>query len=130
MSKLFRLSGATPHCLAVDEWLSGNPVELYTIARRWFNEIRDCGEAVGELIHDGCPVACVEDAAFAYVNVYKSHVSIGFFLGAYLSDPEGLLEGTGKQMRHIKLRPQAAINNIAVTALIHQAYSLVVAKLR
>ena len=73
-------------------------------------------------MHDGCPVACVEDAPFGYVNSFKSHVNVGFFHGAALEDPAGLLEGGGKRMRHVKLRPGTEINVAALRELIKAAY--------
>lgn len=76
--------------------------------RLWFERMRDCGTDVRELLHDGCPVVCVGDAPFAYVNAFKAHASVGFFYGAMLADPAGLLEGEGKRMRHAKLRPGQA----------------------
>src|SRR5690606_5483128 len=105
LDKLFTLSGAEPYQPAIDEWLSGEPHELFSIARYWFGQMRRCGDDVCELLHDGCPVACVQDAAFAYVNVFSRHVNVGFFAGASLNDPAGLLVGTGKRMRHIKIVP-------------------------
>lgn len=85
--------------------------------------MRECGDDVRELIHDGAPTACVTDAAFAYVNAFKAHVNVGFFRGAELADPAGLLEGTGKYMRHVKLRPDRDIDAAALTALIQSAYA-------
>lgn len=85
--------------------------------------MRACGDDVRELMHDGYPTACVEDAAFAYVGVFKAHVNVGFFHGAELDDPSGLLEGTGKRMRHVKCRPGAEINVAALQALIDAAYA-------
>ncbi len=79
---------------------------LGAIAEYWFEVMRDCGGDVRELLHDGHPTACVGDAAFAYVNAFKAHVNVGFFRGADLADPNCLLEGTGKFMRHVKLRPK------------------------
>jgi len=73
--------------------------------------MRACGDDVRELIHDGCPVACVEDVAFGYVNAFRSHVNVGFFHGAALKDPAGLLEGAGKRMRHVKLKPMQSFNS-------------------
>jgi hypothetical protein len=96
--------------------------ELGTIAQRWFEVMRTCGGDVRELLHDGHPTACVEDAAFAYVNAFTGHVNVGFFRGAEMSDPDGLLEGTGKLMRHVKLRPERKIDAEALTALIENAY--------
>ena len=126
MSELFRLSGARHYSQDVEEWLSGNPADLFVIAREWFAVMRNAGDSVTELIHDGCPVACVGDVAFAYVNVFKSHVNVGFYLGALLDDPKHLLEGSGKRMRHVKLRPQGEWDRASLTQLIHQSYALAV----
>lgn len=122
MDKLFKLKGAEHFRPDVEEWLSGEPDALYAIARSWFAKIRACGDDVTDLLHDGCPVACVEDAAFAYVNVYASHVSVGFFTGAMLDDPHKLLEGTGKRMRHVKIRPGDEPHTAALESLIQQGY--------
>ena len=97
--------------------------ELAAIARHWFDVMRDCGDDVRELMHDGCPTACVGDAAFAYVNAFKSHVNVGFYRGAELADPAGQLEGSGKYMRHVKVRPDAAVDAKALRRLIETAYS-------
>jgi len=97
--------------------------ELGAIAQRWFGAMRDCGDDVRELLHDGHPTACVADAAFAYVNAFKAHVNVGFFRGAEIADPDGLLEGTGKFMRHVKLRPQGDVDARALMKLIETAYT-------
>ena len=95
---------------------------LGAIAHQWFEVMRKCGDEVRELLHDGCPVACLGDAPFGYVNVFASHVNVGFFHGAALPDPACLLQGTGKFMRHVKLRPGKATNAAALSRLIHTAY--------
>ncbi len=97
--------------------------ELGAIAQRWFEIMRDCGADVRELLHDGHPTACVSDAAFGYVNAFKAHVNVGFFRGAELYDPGGLLEGNGKFMRHVKLRPEREIDAAALMKLIETAYT-------
>jgi hypothetical protein len=97
--------------------------ELGAIARRWFEVVRDCGDDVRELLHDGHPTACVEDAAFAYVNAFNAHVNVGFFRGAEIADPDGLLEGTGKFMRHVKLRPESKVDARALMKLVETAYT-------
>jgi hypothetical protein len=96
--------------------------ELGKIARQWFEVMRKCGDEVRELLHDGCPVACLGDAPFSYVNVFTSHVNVGFFHGAALPDPAHLLQGTGKSMRHVKLRPGTPTNTAAVSRLIKAAH--------
>ena len=97
--------------------------ELGVIAQGWFELMRACGDDVRELLHDGHPTACVADAAFGYVNAFKAHVNVGFFRGAEIADPEGLLEGTGKFMRHVKLRPEWDVNAAALKKLIQTAYT-------
>jgi hypothetical protein len=122
MDRLFRLAGGLKRDPAIDRWLDAQTAELGAIARRWFDELRACGEDVRELLHDGCPTACVEDAAFGYVNVFSAHVNVGFFQGAELFDPDRLLEGKGKRMRHVKLRPGSDIDPVTLSRLIDQAY--------
>ena len=108
---------------AIEDWMQGYSGELGAIAQRWFEVMRACGDDVRELLHDGHPTSCVADAAFGYVNAFTAHVNIGFFLGAEISDPAGLLEGTGKFMRHVKLRPELDVNVTALTQLIETAYA-------
>jgi hypothetical protein len=127
--ELFRLSGAVKRDAAVERWLTGGPIELRSIAAQWFVTIRACGADVRELMHDGCPTACVEDAAFAYVNTFKNHVNVGFFCGALLEDPAALLEGSGKRMRHMKLTPDREPNAAALRDLIVAAYADIKARL-
>jgi len=123
MSQLFRFSRSVKRDPAIDVWMSAHSDELGTIARRWFGVMRNCGDDVRELLHDGHPTACVGDAAFGYVNAFKAHVNVGFFRGAELADPNVLLEGTGRVMRHVKLSPERDIDAAALTRLIETAYA-------
>ena len=123
MNQVFRFSSAAKRDPAIDVWMNEHPDELGRIARYWFDVIRDCGNDVRELLHDGHPTACVVDAAFAYVNAFTAHVNVGFFRGAELADPGRLLEGTGKYMRHVKLRPGGDIDRTALRDLIEAAYT-------
>ena len=123
MSRVLRFPGAVRRDPAIDLWLGQHSGELGAIARHWFGVMRQLGPDVRELLHDGHPTACVGDAAFAYVNVFTSHMNVGFFLGAELADPGRRLEGTGRYMRHVKLRPGHAVDARALTALIESAYA-------
>jgi len=127
--ELFRLSQGMKRDPAVEAWLNDEPVELRSIARTWFTQMRRCGNDVRELMHDGCPVACVEDAPFGYVNAFKSHVNVGFFYGALLEDPARLLEGSGRRMRHVKLKAGAELDAQSLRALITAAYADIKARL-
>ena len=121
-TELLRFNGAVERDPAVDAWMNEQAGELRAIARPWFVVMRKCGDEVRELLHDGCPVACLGDVPFGYVNAFTSHVNVGFFRGAELADPGHLLEGTGKFMRHVKLRPGKEANAEALTMLIERAY--------
>jgi len=114
---------------AIDAWLNMQSAELGAIARKWFSLMRACGDDVRELMHDGCPVACIEDAPFGYVNVFTSHANVGFYYGAFLMDPGGLLLGNGKRMRHVKVKPGTEVDAAALAALIDAAYADVKARL-
>ncbi len=127
---LFRVSGGKRRDPAVDAWVMDGPVELRSIAQVWFRQMRQCGDDVLEVLHDGCPVACVDDVPFGYVNSFKSHVNVGFFYGAMLEDPEGLLEGSGKRMRHVKLKPGGELGAAALRDLVDAAYADVRARVR
>ena len=120
--QLLRFPTGVEHDPDVDAWFESQAGQLGAIARPWFERMRQCGDDVRELLHDGHPTACVGDAAFGYVNAFTAHVNVGFFLGAHLADPGGLLEGTGKYMRHVKVRPGTEINRQALAVLIQAAY--------
>ena len=122
-SELLRFDGAVKRDPAIDTWLNEQAGDWGSIARQWFEEMRQCGDEVRELLHDGCPVACLGDAPFGYVNVFTSHVNVGFFHGAALPDPARLLQGSGRFMRHVKLRPGTAANHTALSRLIDAAYA-------
>jgi hypothetical protein len=131
---ILRFTGALKRDPRIDAWLADPPSlpslggdaqtaqVLRGFAQHWFARMRRCGGDVRELLHDGCPVACVEDAPFGYVNAFTAHVNVGFFHGAALADPAHLLEGSGKRMRHVKLRAGPEVDARALEALIAAAY--------
>jgi hypothetical protein len=130
MPALLQFNGTVERDPAIEKWLDEQPGDLASIARAWFVRMRQCGTDVRELMHDGAPTACVQDAPFAYVNAFRAHVNVGFFHGAALEDPAGLLEGTGKYMRHVKLRPGLEIDGASLETLIVAAYQDILARLR
>lgn len=122
-TELLRFDGAVERDPAIDAWLKSRAGELGAIAQQWFQEMRNCGDEVRELMHDGCATACLGDVPFGYVNVFTSHVNVGFFQGASLPDPGHLLQGDGKFMRHVKLKPGTPTNFAALSRLIENAYA-------
>lgn len=132
---LLRFPTAQQRDPAVEGWLAAQRDEVRPIVEQWFARMRQCGDDVRELMHDGCATACVGDAAFAHVGDYAKHVGVYFFFGALLPDPAGLLEGTGKRGRHVKLHlhatPQRArpVDEAALGALVRAAYLDIKARL-
>ena len=122
MEPRLRFDGAVTRDPAVAAWFAEHTDALGAIASSWFARIRDCGEDVVELMHDGQPTACLRDVPFAYVAAFTKHVNVGFFMGAFLPDPLGLLEGAGKRMRHVKLYPGVEINADGLVNLVRAAY--------
>ena len=121
MDELLRYTDAVRRDPKIKAWFGhGDPLRLMT--RTWFEAMRGCGDDVREVFHDGCPVVCVGDAPFAYVNAFRAHANVGFYYGAMLPDPAGLLEGDGKRMRHVKLRPGKAVDEDALRTLIAGSY--------
>jgi hypothetical protein len=122
VSELFRFPSAVRRDLEVEAWFAASHDELRRMARPWFERLRGCGADVRELMHDGHPTICAGDAAFAYVDAFRAHVNVGFYFGAELDDPAGLLEGAGKRMRHVKLRWGEPVDAAALEQLIAAAY--------
>jgi hypothetical protein len=129
MTELFRLTGAKREDPDVEAWFAAPEHEMRRLAQPWFDALRACGRDVEVLLHDGHPTACVGGAAFAYVDAFSAHVNVGFFHGADLDDPAGLLEGAGKRMRHAKVRWGASVDEAALNALIAAAYQDIRARL-
>lgn len=123
MSDLLRFTGGVNRDPEISAWFAAQPTELRALAEPWFARMRRCGRDVRELMHDGLATACVRDVPFAYVGAFNAHVSVGFFHGAGLSDPSGLLEGSGRFMRHVKLRPGVGCDEAALDSLIAAAYT-------
>jgi hypothetical protein len=130
MDDILRFPSAVKHDPAIDRWLRAQRADLRPFVETWFARMRNCGGDVLELMHDGCPTACVDDAAFGYVNAFKDHVNVGLFFGALLNDPAGLLEGTGKRGRHVKLWPGREVDAAGLAQLIDTAYVDIRARLR
>ena len=120
---ILRFSGTQKRDPAIADWFSVRPEPFKTMALEWFERMRVSGRDVEELLHDGYPIVCVDEAPFAYVNAYRDHVNVGFFYGALLGDPAHLLEGTGRRGRHVKLKPGHEVDAGALRNLIAAAYA-------
>ena len=61
--------------------------------------------------------------AYAYIMPFGDRVNLGFYHGTAVSDPEGLLEGAGKEARHVKIRDIGAVSSPAIRALVAESIS-------
>lgn len=129
MPNLLRYTGKDLEDIQFSDWLSQKPEELRPIAEKWFTAVKNSGTEAEDIFHDNYPIVCVDQAPFAYVNAFTKHVNLGFFYGAYLPDPAGLLEGTGKHMRHIQLRPGTTYEEKEMLRLIELAYADILQRL-
>jgi len=120
---LLKFTGAVKRDPAIAAWFAARPEELQALAKPWLVRMRGCGPDVRELMHDGLATACVSDAPFAYVGIFTAHVTIGFFHGVDLQDQAGLLQGAGRDMRHVQLRPGIGVDESELQALLAAAYA-------
>jgi hypothetical protein len=58
---------------------------------------------------------------YAYIALHSKHVNLGFYRGAALKDRAGLLEGSGRKLRHVKIRDAALVRDPAIAALLREA---------
>ncbi len=130
MSNLLKFHGKDIQDISLESWLAERHSDLHPIVIKWLEVIDKCGPDVEIIFHDNYPIGCVDQAAFAYVNAFSSHVNLGFFYGAELFDETGILEGTGKRMRHVKLRPNEDADEKVVSWLVHAAYADIKSRLK
>ena len=86
-----------------DSWLAALEPPLRRLAEALRCLIIEAHPGMTETIKWGNPVF-EREGKVCYLAATRAYVSLGFFNGAALSDPEGILEGTGKKMRHVKVR--------------------------
>jgi hypothetical protein len=119
---ILRFPSAVPKDHRIATWFAQPDFELRRMTEPWWERMRGCGEDVREVLHDNYPTACVGDAPFAYVRAFSAHANVGFFYGAFLDDRAGILDGSGRRMRHVKLRWGEQVNEPALMELISVAY--------
>jgi len=87
----------------VTEYINNAPDEQNKIMSEIRQLIHTSVEGVTEEYKWSRPVFRL-DNDFAYLQKSKNHVTLGFFNFEKINDKENQLEGSGKQMRHIKLK--------------------------
>jgi hypothetical protein len=104
-----------------DAYLKGQSPKNQTIIRALRQFVKRSQPALRETVKwgNGCWIG--DDGPIAYVYSAPDHVQFGFFRGASLKDPKGLLEGKGAYVRHTKVRRSSGIDRRALAALLRQA---------
>jgi hypothetical protein len=108
----------------VAEWLATVDERLRPTANAVRDRIRTAAPELHEIVYHGALGYGPTESGFdrvLYVSVHRDHVTLGFFYGASLPDPDSLLVGSGIRMRHVKLRTPQDAARPAVVDLIHAA---------
>ncbi|MGH2363003.1 MAG: DUF1801 domain-containing protein [bacterium] len=107
--------------VSFDAYLGGQSPKNQAIIRALRRFVKRVQPGLSETVKwgNGCWVG--SDGPVAYVYSGQDHVQFGFFRGATLDDPKGLLEGKGRYVRHTKLRAPSDIDERAFAALLRQA---------
>ena len=122
MEKLLFFTEKDWESASFEDWIAGKPEAYRPMANELWKTIQSCGNDVQGIFHDGHPIACVQNAPFTYINVFSKHMNLGFFYGVELEDSTGMLQGTGKRMRHIKLFADSAFPKTEINWLIQHSY--------
>jgi hypothetical protein len=114
------------------------PKELLDLLKRYDRGVQELTLALRELVLEELAPCCeyivevyivsilygpthrMKDG-ICYIGVIKDHVNLGFLRGSELADPQRILEGTGKQMRHIKIRNMSDLERPAIRAYLQEA---------
>lgn len=107
-----------------DAWFDGADATQRRTLLALRDLIRQVAPDAVEQIKWNRPCYANSSGLFCYLDSTKSYSTLGFQKGAALADPHGLLEGTGKHMRHIKVKPGRRPDDSTVLALLKQAASL------
>ena len=104
-----------------DEYLKAQSPRNQAIIRSLRRFVKRVEPGLTEAVKwgNGCWIG--HDGPVAYVYSATGYVQFGFFYGSSLKDPKGLLEGSGKYVRHTKVRGPSEIDERALGALLQQA---------
>jgi hypothetical protein len=112
----------------LDRFLDAYAPEVAGIARKALMKLRRRLPFATEMVYDNYnALACgfgpserVSDVVFS-IAVYPKHVNFFFLQGAKLPDPDGLLQGSGSRVRHIRLEDETTLDRNDVKAMMATA---------
>jgi hypothetical protein len=110
----------------VRDWLNKLPTNKKPAVNNLRELIGSVAPEAHEIIYHDALGYGPTDSGFdriLYVTVFEKHINLGFFFGGFLHDPQGLLLGSGKRMRHIKIEYMQDSDNQAIKSLLEQAWA-------
>ena len=105
----------------ITDWLDSVEESEQTLAASVIAFIRESLDDADETVKWNNPCFVVAGSNCLYVSAQDGYVNLGFYEGTSLDDPAGLLEGTGKKMRHVKVHSSDELDNPALTDLVRAA---------
>ena len=110
----------------MDDYINSYAPELQAIIRTLREVATKCMPEAHEIIYHSAIGYSLTKSPFdriCYIAPQNKYVNLGFFFGAYLPDPQHLLVGEGKRMRHIKVRSVEDASNPALEQLMKEAWN-------
>lgn len=107
-----------------DGWFEAAPSDQQAVLNDLRGIILSAAPGIVEELKWSQPWYSSRNGLFCYLQRRKNYVTLGFRMGTSLSDPKKLLEGTGKDMRHVKIASADGMNRPALLQLIKQAIKL------
>lgn len=110
-----------------EELLAIAEPEMRPVARRLREVIVDVDPNAVEVVRLGDRAATYGvgprkmKEGYAYIMPHENWVNLGFYQGATLADPAGIMEGTGKKLRHVKVRSVEEASRPEIRSLIEEA---------
>ncbi|MFQ5925498.1 MAG: DUF1801 domain-containing protein [Dehalococcoidia bacterium] len=109
--------------MTVDDYIANLKSPQREIAEELRRLVKEAAPGVTESIKWRMPVF-EQDGLVCYIDSTKEHVRFGFYRGAELPDPDGILEGTSKVGRHIRMRDLSDIRKSSLINLVTAAVRL------
>ncbi len=109
----------------IDDILGRHTAEVRKVAKDLRKLVRDAAPDGEERPHKGWGnIGYYSNGQFCYIMPQRNWVNLGFYKGTDLPDPHGLLEGTGKRLRHVKVVPERNVPVEQLKGLVREAFQL------
>jgi hypothetical protein len=114
-----------PNKAAVADILDTHTPEIQSLVHALREVIRAAAPELTEEVKPGWGNLVYKlNGVVCAISPYSNHVNVNFYKGTSLSDPAGVLDGTGRELRHVKYRTESDIQSGVLSQLVHQAVQL------